>query len=173
MKLMERRPRASTRLARALFIAAVFTLSASAIAASAFSLNIGQNKSAAPSATSKSIAGTWLLYPRTDGQANDNNNRGITIILESNGDKLSGRAVIADAYQDKQGNKVNKTLEWQLIDPQFDGTNFSFKVTPRDKDGSATDGVIEGKMKLVGDSFVGRWTSENQTGDLKMLRKKE
>ena len=84
-----------------------------------------------------------------------------------------GRAIIADDYQDKQGNRVNKTFEWQLIDPQFDGTNFSFKVNPRDKDESSNDSVIEGKMKLVGDSFIGRWTSENQTGDLKMIRKKE
>ncbi|HEX8183649.1 MAG TPA: hypothetical protein VF747_02825 [Blastocatellia bacterium] len=60
-----------------------------------------------------------------------------------------------------------------MIDPQFDGTSFSFKVRPRDKDGSDSDSVIEGKMKLVGNEFVGRWASEDQAGDLKMARKRE
>jgi beta-lactamase regulating signal transducer with metallopeptidase domain len=46
MKLMERRPRA--RLAKTVFIAALFALAASSRAASAFSLSVGQDKGAGP-----------------------------------------------------------------------------------------------------------------------------
>lgn len=85
----------------------------------------------------------------------------------------TGKALISAEYQDAQGNTVKRSMEWPLIDPQFDGANFSFKVMPRDKDGSVSEHVIEGKMRLLGGDFIGRWTSEEQTGDLKMIRKKE
>jgi beta-lactamase regulating signal transducer with metallopeptidase domain len=171
MKLMEKRPRASALSAKILFIITIFAISASALAASAFSLSIGQDKGAESAAALKNITGKWTLYPRTDGQADDS--KGLTIILELTGNKLSGRTLISMELQDAQGNMVKKNAEWQLINPQFDGTNFSFKVIPSDKDGSGNASVIEGKMKLVGGDFVGRWTSEDQAGDLKMIRKKE
>lgn len=171
MKLMEKRPRTSSRSAMILFAAAVFALSLSAVAASAFSLSIGQDKSAAPPAAQKSITGMWLLYPRTDEHSD--NSKGITVVLESNGGKLSGKAIFTSEFQGPQGHQIKKDVEWQLIDPQFDGTNFSFKVSPPDKDGSGNNHVIEGKMKLVGGDFIGTWSSGDQSGELKMIRKKE
>jgi beta-lactamase regulating signal transducer with metallopeptidase domain len=171
MKLTEERPRTSPGRAMILFAAAVFTLSLSAAAASAFSLSIGQGKSAAPPAAQKSIAGLWLLYPRTDEQAGDS--KGITVVLESNGDKLSGKAIFSSEFQGPHGHVIKKDVEWPLIDPQFDGMNFSFKVSPPEKDGSGNSHVIEGKMRLAGGDFIGKWSSGGESGELKMIRKKD
>jgi beta-lactamase regulating signal transducer with metallopeptidase domain len=171
MRLTKRRPRASARLAKTLLIAAILALGASAIAASAFSLSIGQDKNADATATAKSLSGLWVLYPRTDGQPDDS--KGIIIMLESNGGRLSGVAIVAAEVQDAQGNPVKNSVKWPLIEPQFDGANFSFKVGPPDKDGSGSYQIIEGKMRLAGGDFIGRWTSADQAGDLKMIRKKE
>ena len=176
MKLTQRSPRASARLAKALLVVATLALALSAIAASAFSLSIGQDKHAESSDAQKSIAGTWLLFPKQDGQSEEA--PGITVVLYSNDGRLSGKVIhkARHNHADAEDKDANNNLVWPLADAQFDGSTLTFRVYPTDKDNSNNDNshYMEGKLKLTGDEFVGRWkSSEGQSGTLRMIRKKE
>src|SRR6185503_4365353 len=91
MKLTQRSPRASARLAKALLIGAVLALALSAVAASAFSLSIKQDKSAESNGSAKSIAGAWLLFPKEDGHSEEG--PGVLVMLYSNDGRLTGKAI--------------------------------------------------------------------------------
>ncbi|HKP84637.1 MAG TPA: hypothetical protein VJZ26_00990 [Blastocatellia bacterium] len=172
MKLTQRSPRASARLAKVLLVGAALALALSAVAASAFSLSVGQNKSAESNGSAKSIAGAWVLFPKQDGQSEEG--PGIPLTLYSNGGRLTGKVIHRMHGTDHASAGDKETVEWALTDIQFDGTNLSFRVYPHDKDDETRSHYLEGKLKLVGDEFVGRWTSnESSSGNLKMTRKKD
>ena len=176
MKLTQRSPRASARLAKALLVLATLALALSAIAASAFSLSIGQDKHAESSSAQKSIVGSWLLFPKEDGQSEEA--PGITLVLYSNDGRLSGKVIhkARHDHADAEDKDAKDMLVWPLVDAQFDGSNLSFRVYPPDKDNpnNSNSHYMEGKLKLTGDEFVGRWTSsEGHSGTLRMIRKKE
>jgi hypothetical protein len=168
MKIIRKRPRA--RLARVSLIIATLALVVSAVAASAFSLNIGQQTGP----TAGDIAGTWQLFPSNDSDPDQPPGPGITIILTTDAGKIRGKAIVEVHLRHPDRPEVEKkTVEWVLIDPQFDGTNFTFKVSPADKDSANTSDYITGRLKMAGEEFVGRWeSSHGESGALRMARKK-
>jgi bla regulator protein blaR1 len=171
MRLTQRRPRASARLSKVLLAGAALTLALSAVAASAFALSVGQDKGG-DSGSAKSIAGAWLLFPKEDGQSEEG--PGIPVALYWTDGHLTGKAIHPRRRDDRAGAGENETIELAFNDLQFDGVNLSFKVYPGDKDDPSRAHYLEGKLKLVGDEFIGRWTSnDNHSGSLKMIRKKD
>jgi hypothetical protein len=102
------------------------------------------------------MAGTWILRPAQEGPQEEGPGP-ITLLLTLENGRLAGTAVIPIQGGEKR---------WPLVDPTFDGETFSFKVDNGEM-------LLEGEMRLVGESFEGNWKAAGgeNGGRLTMTRK--
>lgn len=163
MRLIERRPRLSKR-GKTFILAAVLSLqAASSAVAAVFSPNIGQGGKEQSSQTSlnEKIIGEWNIgLDRGDGYQKGDGARSPVLIVEANGDRLTGK-IFPPQLREK---------EWTLIDPRFEGEKFIIKA--EDNDG----GVLEGYVKLTDGQFEGPWkhtvrNGEGASGRMKLIRR--
>ena len=115
---------------------------------------------AAPEAPNNTAAaemvGTWRLAPVQEGETTTGPGS-IQLELRLDQGKLGGTAILPMEGGEKR---------WPIVDATFDGRTFSFKV-----DNGET--LLEGEMRLVGESFEGSWKSVGgeDGGRLTMTRK--
>lgn len=171
MRLMERRDRPAALRARLLLVLCALALALSGITAAAFSLT-AEGPKAQKSADTAAIAGEWHLYVTRDGEDHKKEQESvgkhaITLSIKATGERLSGKAMIPKVIKREDGTpEFQEPIVLTLITPRFDGTHFHFKVDNGEE-------LLDGKLKLVGDHFEGRWisTESRLSGTLKMVRK--
>lgn len=153
MNITDTTKRAGARLTFALILASTFALTSISIAATRFSLSTNQTVSA-----DNFIVGAWKLYitddKGKDGQPKDT--RASIIVDETNG-VLSGKANVGED---------GRPILFELIEPAFDGTRFTFKVNNGEE-------FLEGTLTRSSENELqGTWRSSktNHSGVLKMRR---
>jgi hypothetical protein len=147
MKLLEKKPRVSARLATLLLTVAALVLVMVGIGAATKSLTIGQTSVSAQDVGSLFV-GTW------SGKRNSSDEADYVVKLEMKGGKLSGETLdyakrqATDPKTDKQTGPSKKIREAyvKLTDLNVEGTTLTFKV----KDGKGKTTSVT--MKLVNDN---------------------
>jgi hypothetical protein len=110
----------------------------------------------APVKTSDFLVGSWILRPAQEG-AQEQGPGPITLLLALEDGRLAGTAVIPLEGGEKR---------WPLVQPTFDGQTFSFKVDNGEM-------LLQGEMRLVGESFEGNWKSaDGEVGGTLTMKKK-
>ncbi|MBA3438419.1 MAG: M56 family metallopeptidase [Pyrinomonadaceae bacterium] len=122
----------------------------------------GQDKSSAGAVPRSIVVGTWYLhFYGSEGKEAEGPN--LTLAVKADGDKLTGTAVTWK--EDVPGQGWQK-VEWPLVEPRFDGSAFSFKVSNGEE-------MLAAELKLVGEKFEGEWKSSKtmQSGRMKLIKK--
>ncbi len=146
MRLLNKRPRASARLAKISLLLGSLLLAASCIAASAFSLSVVQETESETADAAERFLGTW------EGKC-----QGKTFVivrLKRDGQNLTGAIGIAHARGDENGQCVevmdeptSSEFAQPITDAKVRGSKLSFRGAKRGDDGD----LAEFEMKLTGD----------------------
>jgi hypothetical protein len=163
MKLLDKKPRVSARLATLLITVAALVLVAVGIGATSKSVSIGQVPTASAQSSGSLFAGTWR------GKRNSTDEADYVVRITNDNGTLSGEALdygkrqATDKKADKPTGAAKKVREAyvKLHDMNVSGTTLTFKV----KDGKGKTTSVT--MKLVNDNeaaveFVGELRSEKR-----------
>ncbi len=144
MRLIERKKFKGARDGKALAFALAFLLTATGIAASAFSFHVGHLVKATVSNKDSAIVGVWHAnWPQhTELPALD-------LTMNSDAGKLSGTIVFYWMLYKEGGQPVTGQVESPLIEPKFDGTTLSFRTKNKRADDNQEKAF---SMKLVSEN---------------------
>ena len=163
MRLTSMTARTGVRTMKLSFAIAIMALLFSSSFAAAYAFNFGQNEELS------AITGEWYLVVTQDGKPSDTEikKHTITLVIKQEDGKLAGKAHIPLGHKDKTEADGNyKPVEWNLIQPSFDGKSFTFQVDNGEE-------ILDGKLNITQDGLEGRWISlkSRLSGTLKMVRK--